>query len=594
MRSANMAFSRAVERHGRWLILLAWLACSAVMLWLFHGDFAALGFRDPDDAMRLVQVRDWIGGQNFWDVSQHRVNPPLGGPMHWSRIVDMPVAGLILLARLLLGPATAELVACITVPLLLLGGLAGTVHLAARRLGDPVLALMTVALLLTAPSILVQFTPLRIDHHGWQIWMATIALAGALDSSRVRGGVTSALALAVWLQISSEALPYVALFAGLFALRQWLDGREAPRFMAFAATLGGAALALLALLRGKAALLHDQCDALSAAYVWPLVAMAVLVPLAGKLIGTASMSRRFLIAAIGGGAAIAILLAIGGPCLSGDPFQALGPLAYKYWYLQVMEGRPIWVQSLSLRGVILLPALVGLAGAMVAARQTVNRDARMRWLALGLLLLGAMAVSLLVMRAVSVAHVYALPGVAWLLIALFRKVQASSQALVRVLGSVALILLTPAGISALWIALIPNAPSAKTSAVNCRAAATLAPLHTLPPSTLFAPLDLGPDILVQTPHRVIGTAHHRNAAGITAVIEGFMATPEKARAVIQSVNGGRGADYVVTCAGLTEYALYAKDHPQSLSAHLMRSNVPDWLQPLPTKGPLRIYKVRRD
>lgn len=594
MRSANMAFSRVVERHGRWLILLAWLACSAVMLWLFHGDFAALGFRDPDDAMRLVQVRDWIGGQSFWDVSQHRVNPPLGGPMHWSRIVDMPVAGLILLARPLLGPATAELVACITVPLLLLGGLAGAVHLAARRVGDPVLVLVTVALLLTTPSILVQFTPLRIDHHGWQIWMATIALAGALDSRHVRGGVTSGLALTVWLQISSEALPYVALFAGLFALRQWLDGREAPRFMAFAAMLGGTALALLALLRGKAALLHDQCDALSAAYVWPLVAMAVLVPLAGTLIGTGSMTRRFLIAAIGGGAAIAILLAIGGPCLSGDPFQALGPLAYKYWYLQVMEGRPIWVQSLSLRGVILLPALVGLAGALSAAHLAANRDARMRWLALALLLLGAMAVSLLVMRAVSVAHVYALPGVTWLLIALFRKVQASSQALVRVLGSVALILLTPAGICALWIALIPEAPSAKTSAVNCRAAATLAPLHALPPSTLFAPLDLGPDILVQTPHRVIGTAHHRNAAGITAVIEGYMATPDKARAVIRSVNGGRGADYVVACTGLTEYALYAKERPQSLSAQLTRGNVPDWLQPLPTKGPLRIYKVKRD
>ncbi len=594
MRSANMAFSRAVERYNHWLRLLAWLACSAVMLWLFHGDFAALGFRDPDDAMRLVQVRDWIGGQGFWDVSQHRVNPPLGGPMHWSRIVDMPVAGLILLARPLLGPSAAEMVACITVPLLLLGGLAGAVHLAARRLGDPVLALVTVALLLTTPSILVQFTPLRIDHHGWQIWMATIALAGALDDRRVRGGASSALALAVWLQISSEALPYVALFAGLFALRQWLDGREASRFMAFAATLGGAALALLALLRGQAALLHDQCDALSAAYVWPLVALAVLVPLAGTLIGTGSMTRRFLIAAIGGGAAIAILLAIGGPCLSGDPFQALGPLAYKYWYLQVMEGRPIWVQSLSLRGVILLPALVGLTGSLSAARLAANRDARMRWLALALLLLGAMAVSLLVMRAVSVAHVYALPGVAWLLIALFRKVQASSQALVRVLGSVALILLIPAGISALWIALIPEAPSAKTSAVNCRAAATLAPLHALPPSTLFAPLDLGPDILVQTPHRVIGTAHHRNAAGITAVIEGYMATPDKARAVIRSVNGGHGADYVVTCAGLTEYALYAKDQPQSLSAHLMRGQVPGWLQPLPTKGPLRIYKVKRD
>jgi hypothetical protein len=73
-----------------------------------------------------------------------------------------------------------------------------------------------------------------------------------------------------------------------------------------------------------------------------------------------------------------------------------------------------------------------------------------------------------------------------------------------------------------------------------------------------------------------------------------MATPERARAVIQSVNGGRGADYVVTCASLTEYALYAKEHPQSLAAQLSRGRIPDWLQPLPTKGPLRIYKVRRD
>ncbi len=103
------------------LALLGWLLCSVAMLWLFHGDFATLGFRDPDDAMRLAQIRDWIGGQAFWDVSQYRVNPPIGGPMHWSRIVDMPIAALILLLRPLRGMATAELVACAIVPLLLRG-----------------------------------------------------------------------------------------------------------------------------------------------------------------------------------------------------------------------------------------------------------------------------------------------------------------------------------------------------------------------------------------------------------------------------------------------------------------------------------------
>ena len=103
------------------LALLAWLLCSAAMLWLFRGDFATLGFRDPDDAMRLVQVRDWIGGQAFWDVSQHRVNPPIGGPMHWSRIVDLPIAAMLLVLTPIFGDFTAQRIACAVAPMLALG-----------------------------------------------------------------------------------------------------------------------------------------------------------------------------------------------------------------------------------------------------------------------------------------------------------------------------------------------------------------------------------------------------------------------------------------------------------------------------------------
>jgi len=62
--------------------------------------------------------------------------------------------------------------------------------------------LLSVALLLTTPSILVQFTPLRIDHHGWQILLAAIALCGATDDRPARGGIVAALVLgaqAAWL-----------------------------------------------------------------------------------------------------------------------------------------------------------------------------------------------------------------------------------------------------------------------------------------------------------------------------------------------------------------------------------------------------------
>lgn len=588
MRSALMLSSPAPDRNRAALFaLLGWMLCSAVMLALFRTDIATLGFRDPDDAMRLVQIRDWIGGQAFWDVSQHRVNPPLGGPMHWSRIVDMPVAALILLFTPLLGATQAEILACVIVPLLLLGGLTAALFIAARRIAGPIVALLSVVLLLTTPSILVQFTPLRIDHHGWQILLAAIALCGATDDRPARGGTVAALALALWLQISSESLPYVALFGAAFALRHWIARDQAPRFIAFALTLGGAALFLLALLRGPNAAMASHCDALSYVYVWSLVAMAIATLAAARAIGTATAPNRFAIAAIGGGAALATFALTGGPCLSGDPFAALGPLAYKLWYLQVVEGRPIWEQSLSMRDIILLPSMLGLGAALLAAR-TAQGEARLRWLLLALLLLGATGVAMLVMRALSVAHVLALPGIAWLLIALFRRIQSARTALVRVSGSVALALLTPVGLSALWTALASPPEPAAQKGGDCRSASMLAPLRALPPATLFAPLDLGPDILARTGHSVIGTAHHRNAVGITTVIQGFVDRPDQARATIAQTR----ATYLVTCNGLNELRLYAKTNPAGLAALLAKGKPPAWLEQLPTKEPLRLYRIR--
>ncbi|MCI4590637.1 hypothetical protein MOK15_11080 [Sphingobium sp. BYY-5] len=588
-----MASSPAPEprpklRNAAFWALLGWLLCSAVLLWLFHGGFATLAFRDPDDAMRLVQVRDWIGGQAFHDVSQHRVNPPLGGPMHWSRIVDMPIAGLILLLRPISGTAMAELIACAAVPLLLLGGLTAALFIAARRIAGREIALLAVALLLTAPSILVQFTPLRIDHHGWQIMLAAIALAGAMDGRAARGGVIAGLALALWLQISSEGLPYAALFAGTFALRHWIDRAQTPRFIAFILTLGSAAPVLLALLKGPQALVAIQCDALSAAYIWPLTMLAIITSLATRMIGTRSAGRRLAAAAIGSSAALATFLATGGPCLSGDPFAALGPLAYRLWYLQVMEGRPLWEQGLSMQGVILLPPLFGLGATLYAAR-TARGDARMHWLALALLLCGAIAVSILVMRALSVAHLFALPGTAWLLLRLFGRIQASRRALLRVTGSVALVLPTPVGLCAAWVGIAAQPESATKTGADCRSAAVLALLKTLPPTTLLAPIDLGPDILAQTRHSVIGTAHHRNAIGISAVISVYVDAPAAAQAAI----GRTRAAYLVTCDGLNELRLYGKANPSGLAAMLPRNQTPPWLEPLPGKGPLHIYRISR-
>ena len=41
--------------------------------------------------MRLVEVRDLIAGQGWFDLTQHRLDPP-GVSMHWSRVIDAPLA----------------------------------------------------------------------------------------------------------------------------------------------------------------------------------------------------------------------------------------------------------------------------------------------------------------------------------------------------------------------------------------------------------------------------------------------------------------------------------------------------------------------
>ena len=48
----------------------------------------------------LRQVRALLGGQGWFDLRQHRFDPAHGGAnIHWSRLVDLPLAGLILLMK---------------------------------------------------------------------------------------------------------------------------------------------------------------------------------------------------------------------------------------------------------------------------------------------------------------------------------------------------------------------------------------------------------------------------------------------------------------------------------------------------------------
>lgn len=75
------------------------------------GGFPTLGAAtgDNDSMLRLVEIRDLIGGQGWFDLHQYRMGPQGGFVMHWSRLVDAPIAAIILVVSAFSGRlATGE------------------------------------------------------------------------------------------------------------------------------------------------------------------------------------------------------------------------------------------------------------------------------------------------------------------------------------------------------------------------------------------------------------------------------------------------------------------------------------------------------
>ena len=62
-----------------------------------------------------------------------------------------------------------------------------------------------------------QMRIMRIDHHGWQIVLALVAMLAVLDERPRRSGMVAGAAMALWCNISIEALPFVAALGAWFA-----------------------------------------------------------------------------------------------------------------------------------------------------------------------------------------------------------------------------------------------------------------------------------------------------------------------------------------------------------------------------------------
>jgi len=110
-----------------------------------------------------------ISGQGWFDLFQHRLDPPAGILMHWSRVIDAPLAAIILLLRPLIGTHGAEAAALFLWPLLLLAAALGLVAAIAGQMSSRVVSSQVTAVVLAVLSTpaIIHFRPGAID---WPVW----------------------------------------------------------------------------------------------------------------------------------------------------------------------------------------------------------------------------------------------------------------------------------------------------------------------------------------------------------------------------------------------------------------------------------------
>ncbi len=566
------------------MVLGIWALIVALQLVIFARDIPGMRMGDPDDVLRLVQVRDLLGGQAWFDLHQYRIMAPEGVLMHWSRLVDLPLAAVILALRPLLGTTGAEIAAALIVPALTaLCALALAMHTAHRLFGrDTALAAGIVVGL--SGVVLHQMQPLRIDHHGWQIVAALGAVAGLHARDPRRGGWIMGIALAAGLTISLEGLPLAALFIGAVGLRAVVDGQWQRLGHATAALALGAAGLFLAC-RGLRDVV-EHCDSVSpmhmAAFAWTALCGAGLALWQPRR-GVAQRVGALAVLALAAGGAAAII-ALAAPQCANGAFGGIDAYVKSHWLDNVREGRPIWENGLHDMVALIGAVPLGLWACWRLIRRAGHGAEALRWMQHGLVLLGAVAVGALVSRAMATAVALAVLPAAWQLRQwrLVAVAQASSgrRMGVNFLMLLAVLPVLPIAIGEVAWAKLGHrqARAAEMGSLRgCDFANGLGTLAAMPATDIFAPVDIGPDILLRTHQRVVATGHHRAAAAISDVMHGFLADPEQARAYVAK----RHATLVVVCTVAPEMHLYRRQAPHGLAAALLAGTPPSWLRPVP-------------
>jgi hypothetical protein len=572
------------------LTLCCWLVGCAMLILKDNGQIGRL-FSDTDDQMRFISLREWLAGKSWYDMTIARVFPPEGLSLHWARWIDAGIGSLILLFKPFTGTALAERIALAIWPLAWLLAATGiavafATRMAGRRAG-------LVALLFILPGIpgYEQFTLGRIDHHNVQLTLTLGALTAMAYADRTSWcGPLAGILLAASLSAGLEGLLILALASLVFAWHAWRHETAFVQFSRFALAFGVAIVPAYLVNQPLALWRMPACDALAGNLAAPLLFAGLMLGPGSRMIAKENATARLILILLAGGGAAAIFLAMEPRCLKGV-FGLIDPAIRPIWLDKVTEAQPMLaklreepVQAMALLAFPLAAMMAGLWLMFKSPEATPGLPFALAGLPFALAgLLGALVMMLLMVRATSYGVWFGLAPMAAAVVALWRRLRLEGLAT----RSIAAVLLMPLSLSLLALSIgqamfeeVIENKSVKNACFDTRVYTRLA---SLPRGLVLAPIDLGPAILLNTPHQVMAAPYHRQGRGIIANHATLNAAPDEAR----DLAGKHGVTYVVLCRPDKQ-----PSPSVSLINSLARGIAPSWLSPI-TSGdsPLLIYRV---
>lgn len=577
-----------------WLLGLCILAMMSIHVrTVFQGELPGI-----DDLMRLQQVRDLMAGQSWFNVDQARLLTPEGGEMHWSRLPDIFLAGLIVISRPFLGQAGAEAFAAGVWPLILLAAALVLLSTIMQRLGLSRSGQVFGLLIFATSTAIYNFWPGRIDHHGFVVVLVLAGLAALLSPQfSARSGAVLAFCVPAALSVAIEGLPYAAGLIAIMGLFWVVRGHlEGVRLTAFGLWLAAFATGFYLLDAPGFGPRRLVCDAYGVSHWSAFVFGGGLLAALGIFGGALdSWQKRLLAGLVAGGATLAVFVGVNPACL-GDPYAAVPEQVRIVWLDSVMEAR-----SLSMLLVVEPERVVWVFGfltvATVATGLMIARapsHLRLARIGCGLLLALAIIATIYQVRGQSFSHLFGAIGAGWLAgltFDLWRR-RGGVPVLLGFIGVIAVAWPpTWQSLSAPFVPASQVEGELESVSRECIETEQFTRLNDHPPMKVFTPIDLGISIIARTPHAAFAGPYHRNGTGIERVTEIFTGPTETAQTGLHRL----GATHLVFCVGLNETDVYSVGWPESFAAALNRGEVPDWLEPeegrTAERGVLILYRV---